>query len=442
MIANSVADEIDDYLHRLFPIPRSLTGEGNRRTFKILEEIVPLEITEYPSGTSVYDWTVPDEWVINDAYIKGPDGERLVDYHECNLQIVSYSTPIHQEMSFSELMPHLHVLESSATAIPYRTSYYDREWGFCVSQVQYQELEATAGLFEVCIDSALEANGSMTVGEICIPGEIEDEYLISTYCCHPSMANDNLSGLLATAFLARDLFLEKKPRCTWRFIFVPETIGAIAYLWHNRSALSSVRGGLVVTTCGGPGPFGYKQSFLGNHLVDRAVNLVFRDIKIDPITYPFAPDGSDERQYSSPGFRIPVVTITKDKYYEYPEYHTSLDNLDFVNGRQIAETLALYRAAIKILDSNNTYLSTVQFGEPQLGRRNLYPPMGGAINQSGAKGEKQATQDLDAITWLLFLSDGQNDLLTIAERSEISFDRVIDAANILLHAGLLEPVAA
>ena len=254
------------------------------------------------------------------------------------------------------------------------------------------------------------------------------------------MANDNLSGLLAAAFLARDLSLGKKPRRTWRFIFVPETIGAIAYLWHNQSALRSVRGGLVVTTCGGPGPFGYKQSFLGNHLVDRAVNLVFRDIKIDPITYPFAPDGSDERQYSSPGFRIPVVTITKDKYYEYPEYHTSLDNLDFVNGRQIAETLALYQAAIKILDSNNTYLSTVQFGEPQLGRRSLYPPMGGAINQPGTRGEKQATQDLDAITWLLFLSDGKNDLLTVAERSEISFDRVIDAANILLHAGLLEPV--
>ena len=311
MIAEMFSGEIDNYLRRLFPIARSLTGDGNRETFRILEEIIPLKTTEYRSRTTVYDWTVPDEWNIKDAYISDSDGKRLVDYRVCNLHVVGYSVPIHRKMSFSQLVPHLHLLDSHDTAIPYRTSYYDRDWGFCVSQAQYSELESTSGLLEVCIDSVFDTSGSMTIAEFCIPGEIEDEYLVSTYCCHPSMANDNLSGLLVTAFLARELFSNGKPRYTWRFIFVPETIGAIAYLWHNQSVLKKVCGGLVVTTCGGIGPFGYKQSFLGNHLVDRAVHLVFRDLKIDPIIYPFVPDGSDERQYRLQDLEFPLELLPK-----------------------------------------------------------------------------------------------------------------------------------
>jgi aminopeptidase-like protein len=372
---NSV--QIDDYLERLFPISRSLTGDGSRETFHILQEIIPLELTEYPSGTLVYDWTVPDEWAIRDAYIKGPDGERLVDYSECNLHVVGYSIPIKRKMTFSELTPHLHTLRGYPDAVPYRTSYYSRDWGFCVTGAQYERLESISETLEVCIDSEFNPKGSMTVGERRIPGETDEEYLVSTYCCHPSMTNDNLSGLLTAAFLARDLSSGGTPRRSWRFVFAPESIGVIAYLHHNEMAMKRIQGGLVVTTCDGPGPLGYKESYLGNHLIDRIIRLAFRDRGIEPVHYSFVPDGSDERQYSSPGFRIAVATITRDKYYEYPQYHTSLDNLDLVNGAQITESLNLYRDVVNILDQNASYRSTLPYGEPELGRRGLYPSIGG-----------------------------------------------------------------
>jgi aminopeptidase-like protein len=436
------ARELDDFLEALFPINRSLTGEGNRQTLRLLQGIIPLEITEYPSGTSVYDWIIPDEWIIRDAFIKDARGKRLVDYRASNLHIVGYSAPVNQQMNFSELLPHLHYLESNPEAIPYRTCYYQRDWGFCVTETQYRQLEKTLGPLTVCIDSESKPDGTMTVGELQIPGKTDTEYLVSTYCCHPSMANDNLSGLLTTAFLARDLLKGSRPQCSWRFVIVPETIGTIAYLWHNEAVMKKLRGALVVTTCGGPGSLGYKESFLGDHLVDRAARLAFRDRGIDPVCYPFAPDGSDERQYSSPGFRIPAVSITKDKYYEYPQYHTSLDDLEFVNGAQIAQSLVLYRDVISILDRNVTYRSTTPFGEPQLGRRGLYPVTGGAVNQPSAGSSAQVPQDLDAITWLLFLADGNHDLLTTAEESGLVFDILTDAADRLIHAGLLQMVSS
>lgn len=441
MNVRSLATEIDGYLQRLFPITRSLTGEGNRETFRILQEILPLKIIEYPSGTPVYDWIVPDEWNIRDAYIKSPDGRRLVDFFDCNLHVVAYSKPVHQKLTFDELMPRLHMLFDKPHAVPYRTSYYNRDWGFCLTVAQYETLKNVQGLLEVCIDSDFNPNGTMTIGEFRVPGDNEEEYLVSTYCCHPSMANDNLSGLLTTTFLARDLLKKNTLRRSWRFVFLPETIGAIAYLYHNETAMKKIRAGLVAATCGGPGPLGYKETFLGDHLVDRAIRLAFKGQGVTPLRYPFAPDGSDERQYSSPGFRIPVATITRDKYYEYPQYHTSLDNLDFVNGRQIVESLAVYRDAVQILDQNSRYRSTAPYGEPQLGRRGLYPATGGGINQPGASGDGgQAEQALDVITWLLFLADGEYDLLAIAERSGVTFAALLKATESLIACGLLEQV--
>jgi len=433
----SLVQEIDCALAKLFPINRSLTGEGNRQTFDILGEIIPLKMIEYPSGGKVYDWTVPDEWLIRDAYIKDKNGVKIIDFKLSNLHVSGYSIPVSTDITFAELAPHLHVLEDNSNAIPYRTHYYKRDWSFCVSKIQYDQLRQASEPLTVLIDSEFKPEGSMTVGELRIPGETDQEYLVSTYCCHPSMANDNLSGLLATTYLAREL-LRGNTKHNWRFIFVPETIGAIAYLCNNEEAMRRIRGGLVVTTCGGPGALGYKETFLGDHLVDRAIRLAFRDCKIEPIRYSFVPDGSDERQYSSPGFRIPVASITKDKYYEYPQYHTSLDNLEFVNGSQIMQSLELYRDVVRILDGNLVFKSTEPYGEPQLSKRGLYPSTGGYINQPGTDRPEVIEADIDAMTWLLFLGDGRNDLVTVAERSGLPASRIYDCANQLSRVGLIE----
>jgi len=430
--------KLDILLKTLFDINRSLTGEGNRRTFDLLQEIIPLKVFEYACGTSVYDWTIPDEWVIRDAYIKGADGKRLIDFGESNLHVMGYSTPVDQKMYFDELASHLHYLDSNPDAVPYRTSYYKRDWGFCVSKSQFQQLKDAPGPFDVFIDSEFKPDGSMAVAELLIPGKNSKEFLVSTYCCHPSMANDNLSGLLTATLLARGLMKVELPQHSWRFVFVPETIGAIAYLQHNEAAMKRLLGGLVVTTCGGPGTLGYKETFLGDHLVDRAIRLAFRDRKVEPIRYSFVPDGSDERQYSSPGFRIPVASITKDKYYEYPQYHTSLDNLDFVNGAQIMQSLELYRDVVRILDGNLVFKSIEPYGEPHLSKRGLYPSTGGYINQPGTDRLEVAEIDIDAMTWLLFLGDGRHDLVTVAERSGLAISRIYSGAKQLSKAGLIE----
>jgi len=427
-------DEIDHLLNSLFPITRSLTGDGNRETLRILQEIAPLIVSEYPCGSVVYDWVIPPEWRVRDAYIKNVSGERIIDFKKSNLHVVGYSTPVDVQLDFASLRPHLHTIEAEEDVIPYRTSYYKRDWGFCVTRLQYEELEKSEGVLSVKIDSDLDNQGSMTVAELRVPGETEEEYLVSTYLCHPSMANDNLSGLLVTAFLARDILRVGRPKKTWRFVFVPETIGAVAYLHKNEIEMMKLAGGLVITTCGGPGPMGYKETFLGNHTMDRAIRLAFKEALIDPLRYPFVPDGSDERQYSSPGFRIPVATITKDKYYEYPEYHTSSDNLDFVSGSEIAKSLSLYRRVLEILDSNQIFRSTQPFCEPQLGKRGLYPNVGGGINQVGSR----PIPDVDTLMWILFLADGTHDLISIADKSGLEFTEIDFVARRLRGAGLLD----
>jgi len=436
----SVGQEIDRYLSRLFPICRSLTGDGNRQTLSILKEIVPIELKEYPSLKEVYDWEIPPEWNISDAWIKDCHGNKLVDFRDNNLHVVGYSEPVRAVMKFGELAPRLHYLDAQPDAIPYRTSYYQRDWGFCVTKKQHELLKATQGELDVCIDASLDPNGAMTIGELIIPGRQKAEFLISTYICHPSMANDNLSGIMLTAFLAKALLEKGIPNYTWRFVFVPETIGAIAYLYHNEDVIREINGGLVVSCCGGAGEFGYKATFQNNHLVDRACHLAFKQYGIQPILYPFSPKGSDERQYSSPGFRIPVATITKDKYYEYPEYHTSLDNLDFVSGEQLARTLEIYQEVVNILDGNRVFHSLCHNGEPQLGRRGLYPTLGGGIDQgdSVTPNQEVINKQIDVMNWLLFLADGKNDLVSVSEHANCTFEESIATAEKLAKAGILQ----
>ena len=436
-----LAAEAEHLLRTLFPICRSLTGDGVRATLRQLQALAPFELEHYPSGGAVYDWTIPDEWVIRDAYIADADGRRLVDFRDNNLHVVSYSRPVQARMTLAQLAPHLFSLPELPDAIPYRTTYYKQDWGFCLSQRQRDRLDPDA-LYSVVIDSELRPGAlSLAVARLSGTEAGAGEYLISTYCCHPSMANDNLSGVVVTALLCRAL-AGRRLRHSYRVLVAPETIGAIAYLAHHPAEMAALRGGLVVTTCAGPGRFGYKETFLGNHLIDRVIRLVFRDAGIDPLRYRFVPDGSDERQYSSPGFRIPVASLTKDKYYEYEYYHTSLDNLDFVSGDNLARSVELHLAVIETLEQNRVWRSCNPCGEAQLGRRGLYPQTGGALRQPAHSGADDQADQTDLIAWIMFLADGDHDLVSIAERSGHRFSDLARVAALLERHGLIEPATA
>jgi aminopeptidase-like protein/spore coat polysaccharide biosynthesis protein SpsF (cytidylyltransferase family) len=346
--------EFDQYLQRLFPLCRSITGDPNRETLRVLQELIPLVIHEVPSGTAVYDWTIPDEWNIRDAWIADVSGRRMVDFRASNLHVVSYSEPVNAVMDWAELQPRLHRHPELADAIPYRTSYYRRDWGFCVTHAQYAELERQRGPFTVVIDSELKP-GALSYGEYLVPGRSTEEILLSCYICHPSMANDSLSGVLLTAFLARHIAGLKNRHWSYRIVFVPETIGAIAYCAGNEAAMKRIDTGLVITTVGGPGKFGYKQSFDPSHPINAMIEDVLAETGTEFITYPFDIHGSDERQYSSQGFRINAATICRDRYYEYPYYHSSLDDLSFVTAKQIAETLEVYVRLIDKLEARRLF---------------------------------------------------------------------------------------
>lgn len=428
-----LAAEFDRWMQRLFPLTRSLTGAGNRETLRHLAELVPLTIHEVPSGTRVYDWVVPDEWNIRDAWIATANGRRIVDFARSNLHVVSYSEPVRGRLTWDRLAPHLHTHPSLPEAIPYRTSYYRRTWGFCVTRAQYDALHADGGPFDVVIDSDL-APGSLSYADLVIPGASDQEILLSCYVCHPSMANDSLSGVVLTAFLARALG-ERPRRYSYRVAFVPETIGAVAYCALNEAALQRIDLGLVVTTVGGPGRFGYKQSFDVRHPINRLIEEVFRETGVQFATYPFDIHGSDERQYSSQAFRINMATICRDRYYEYPQYHSSLDDLSFVTGRQMAETFALYVRLIDKLEARLIYRSRQPHCEVMLGRRGLYPADGGALRP-----ERGGRSDLDLLLWLLFLCDGRMALQEIAARLDVPLDRLAELAERLAAQDLLEHV--
>ncbi len=448
---HELAAEAGEEFERLLPIRRSLTGEGVRQTLEYLKSVSPFDIKEIPSGTRCYDWEVPQEWSIRDAYVATLDGRRVIDLQRSNLHVVGHSLPIDAEMSFDELDSHLHTLPAEPKAIPYRTSYYQANWGFCLTHEAYQQLDRRAR-YRVVIDSTLRP-GSLTYGEARLAGCSGREFLVSTYCCHPSMVNDNLSGMVLWSLLLREL--RRQPTWhTYRFVIVPETIGAIAYLHRNERAMRRLEAALVVATVAGPGPLGYKQSFLGTHLIDRAIRRSFAELGIEPLTYPFDVNGSDERQFSSPYFRIPCATICKDKYHEYRYYHTSLDDLAFARPEYLVETLRLYLLTIEKLEADRAYRSVVLRGEPMLGKRGLYPQTGGSIRQKaaaldGGRGEQgdlpsgndiARGDELDAMRWLMFWGDGRTTLFEIGERIGLPVGQLVRTAERLVQHGLLEPV--
>lgn len=422
---------LEGYFDRLWPICRSITGNGFRDSLAILRELIPLEVHEVPSGTQVFDWTIPKEWNIREAYIVGPDGRKIADFKTNNLHVVNYSTPVNAVMQFDELCPHLHTLPNQPDAIPYVTSYYREEWGFCMDHRTFTSLPRQ-GDYRVYIDSTLEA-GSLTYGDLVLPGSTKDEILFSTYLCHPSMANNELSGPLVTAFLYQRLNAMTERKFTYRFVFVPETIGAIAYLAENGNRMKErVRAGYVLTCVGDAAPYTYKRSRRGNSLADRAAEYVLNCSHAYSVrVLDYFPYGSDERQYCSPGFDLPVGSIMRSMYGTFPEYHTSLDNREFIDFDSMLNTVNTYYEVCNLLEKDLVYKNTVMDCEPQLGRRNLYPSLGGAA------GDRSVLLDM---LWILNYSDGNHSLLDIALKSEVGFDRLAKAAEILLSAGLLARV--
>lgn len=429
-----VAAEMQACLERLFPLPRCLAGEANRATLRGLQAIAPLTIQEIPSGTAVHDWTVPPEWSVQEAWIADARGRRLVDFADHNLHLVSHSCPVDAYMDWPALQPHVHTHPELPEAIPYRTSYYQRSWGFCVTQAQAQALAAAPGPLQVRIDSALTP-GAMSVGELLLPGRRAQEILLSAYICHPSMANDSLSGAVLLAFIGRHLASLPDRQYSYRLVWVPETVGAVAYAATHAEAMRRVEMGLVVTTVGGPGPLGYKRTFDDRHPLNAMIESVLRERGDDFKTYPFDIHGSDERQWSSPGLRIPTATICKDRYYEYAQYHSSLDDLRLVNGAQMAESLDAYVRLIGTLESRELYRNTVGAGEVMLSRHDLYPKSGGA-----QRPELGGRSELDLILWLLWHCDGHTSLQDIAVALDVPLARLRELAQRLSQKGVLAHV--
>jgi aminopeptidase-like protein len=419
--------QIGEELHRfagdLYPICRSITGDGIRRTLSMIGDRIPLKTIEVPTGTTVFDWTVPKEWNIWDAYIKDRDGKRVVDFRNCNLHVLNYSTPIRATMPLRELKPHLFTIPQNPDWIPYRTSYYKEDWGFCLSH--HQMLAMEDGEYEVCIDSTLK-DGHLTYGECYLAGRSTEEVLISCHACHPSLANDNLSGLTVATALAR-LLSGQALRYSYRFLFIPGTIGAITWLARNREAARRIRHGLVLTCIGDRGGFHYKKSRRGDAEIDRGAAHVLRHQNQSLEILEFSPYGYDERQYCSPGFNLAVGCLMRSVWGSFPEYHTSADNLDFVQPLALAGSLRVCASILDVLENNKRYRSLNPYCEPQLGKRDLYLATGG--HAIGA--------EINARLWVLNLSDGEHSLLDIADRSGIPFAVIHEAAELLHQSGLL-----
>ncbi len=413
--------EMHEFIRELYPFCRSMTGNGVRETLRHINKRLPLEIHEVPSGTRAFDWTVPKEWNIRDAYVKNSQGERVIDFQHSNLHVVSYSAPVRRKMSREDLREHLFTLPDHPEWIPFRTSYYRENWGLCVSHAQL--LTLTDPEYEVCIDSSLE-DGSLTYGEYYLEGDTSDEVLISSHICHPSLCNDNLSGIALTTFLAQGLSRISR-RYSYRFLFVPSTIGSIVWLSRNEAHVPNIKHGLVVACVGDPGRSTYKKSRRGDAPIDKAVMHVLRHSGQDYDIMDFVPYGYDERQFCSPGFNLPVGCFTRTPHGCFPEYHTSADNLDFVQPQHLADSLSKIVSVVNVLEHNKIYLNQNPKCEPQLGKRGLYRgyPDGGS-------------NDL-ALLWVLNLSDGDHSVLDIAERSGMRFDTVKAAADALLAHGLL-----
>ena len=409
----------------LYPICRSITGNGVRKTLSKLQNIVPIEIHEVPSGKKVFDWTVPKEWNINDAYVKNSKGEKIIDFKKSNLHVLNYSMPINKTISLQELKKHLDTIPEHPDWIPYRTSYYDENWGFCISHNQFAKLEEAT--YEVYIDSSLE-NGHLTYGEYFIKGETSDEVLISTHICHPSLCNDNLSGIALAAFLAKYLS-QMLLRYSYRFLFIPGTIGSITWLSLNEKNVSKIKHGLVAVCVGDSGGFTYKKSRQEDAEIDNVVTYVLKHSNKKFKIIDFFPYGYDERQYCSPGFDLPVGCLMRTPHGQFPEYHTSADNLEFVQPEDLADSLLIYLAVLNIVENNKKYLNQNPKCEPQLGKRGLYQKIGGH--------DDSKTFQL-AMLWVLNLSDGYHSLLDISERANLDFNLIKDATDTLIEHDLLK----
>ena len=415
----------------LFPLTRSLTGPGYRETLARLEEVTgAMERHLFATGEQVFDWTIPREWTVREAWIRGPDGEVVCDLKDHNLHLVSYSAPVHAWLTLDELQPHLHSLPGQPDAIPYRTTYYREDWGFCLRHADRERLRD--GVYEVYVDADL-APGHVELGEVLLGPEDAPEVMFSTYCCHPSMANNELSGPVVCAFLAALLReREGELRHRYRILFVPETIGTIAYLSrvgeHLRTRLVA---GYVVTCVGDPGAFTYKRSRRGDTLADRAAEHVLEHLGEPSTAEDFTPFGSDERQYCSPGFDLPVGSLTRTMYHRFPEYHTSLDDLSLITPEALGGTLRAYAAIVDALEANEVLVTTQPFCEPQLSQRGLYPTTGG-----GLSGEQRLKDTMAVLNWC----DGTRDLLAVAERTGRPVTALREAAEPLLAHGLLRAV--
>jgi aminopeptidase-like protein len=418
-----VGRELHDFASELYPICRSITGDGIRRTLAMIKRRIALQIFEVPTGTEVFDWTVPKEWNISDGYIKDSSGRRVVDFQANNLHVMNYSTPLRATMPLSQLKPHLFALPDRPDWIPYRTSYYKEDWGFCLSHNQMMALADDD--YEVCIDSKLE-DGFLTYGECFLPGSSADEVLISCHACHPSLANDNLSGLTVATALA-ELLSGRDRRYSYRFLFIPGTIGAITWLARNRENSGRIQHGLVLTGIGDAGGFHYKKSRRGDTEIDRASGHVLQHCGESAEVLDFSPYGYDERQYCSPGFNLPVGCLMRSVWGTFPEYHTSADNLGFIQPAQLAKSLRVCASLFDVLENNRRYRNLNPYCEPQLGKRNLYRSTGG----------ESIGTEINARLWVLNFSDGEHSLLDIAERSGMPFPAIESAAEVLCRSGLL-----
>lgn len=423
-MAPEAGAQLHAFASELYPICRSITGAGTRATLDAVSRIVPLERVEVPTGTKVFDWDVPREWNIRDAWIKNAAGERVVDFQRHNLHVMSYSTPVRARMSLAELRPHLFSLPEQPTWIPYRTSYYRDNWGFCLTHEALQALPE--GEYEICIDSTLEP-GALSFGQAVLPGDSSEEILIWTHVCHPSLANDNLSAIAVAAHLARSL--ATRPRAlTYRFVFAPTTIGAITWLALNEAHVGRIKHGLVLASLGDRGSFVYKRSRRGDAEVDRVVEYV---IGTEGSVEDFSPYGYDERQFCSPGFDLPVGRFSRTPNGRYPEYHSSADNLDFITAESLGASLEACERVCSVLEGNVRYRNLLPKCEPRLGPRGLYR------NATG----RNPSEFEHALLWVLNQSDGTRDLLSIAQRSRLDFAVIANAATAARDAGLLEAVS-
>jgi len=412
-------------IERLYPLCRSITGEGTLETLKILNENFDLNIKCVATGTQVFDWNIPKEWNIREAYIESLSGKKIIDFKHSNLHVVSYSYPVDKVVPLAELEKHLHSIPEHPDWIPYRTAYYNETWGFCLSEKQRQTLQDEH--YRVCIDSDLK-DGHLHYGDYFIPGESRDEFLIFTHICHPSLCNDNLSGIAIATQLAKILSSQTSLNKSYRFVFAPATIGSITWLHQNQDSLHNIRAGLVLAVAGDAGPLTYKKNRNKECYTDQLVEHVLAANGRPYKTVAFSPYGYDERQFCSPGINLPIGSLMRTPNGCYPEYHTSADNLGLVQPEYLADTISAYLDVINIFENNAIFLNQSPFGEPQLGKRGLYRKTGG----------ENIERSILAKLWVLNLSDGEHSLLDIAERANMRFSEIQVAAEELYSTDLLE----